>query len=220
MHVLLIEDDDDLADVLSAALRSADQTVRRVSSVVGGFELAAAGGFDALVLDLGLPDGDGMDLVVRLREAGCVIPLIVITARMSLDDRLAGIERGADDYLVKPFAPAELVARLRAVARRAAGQAASTWTIGELRIDSAARTVKVDREAVSLTPKEFELLLVLAGRAGQVVPKHRLAHALSPFGSPLDFNALEAHVHQLRRKIGAARVRTVRGVGYALEAPA
>ncbi len=172
------------------------------------------------MLDLGLPDGDGMDLVRRLRQGGCAIPLIVITARLSLDDRIVGIDSGADDYLVKPFASAELLVRLRAVARRAAGHAASLWSFGDLAIDSARRSVSIAGKQVTLTPKEYELLAALAARAGQVVPKHRLAHALSPFGTPLDFNALEAHVHQLRKKVGTQRVRTVRGVGYMLEGPA
>jgi two-component system, OmpR family, response regulator QseB len=220
MHVLLVEDDTDLADALADALRAAGHTVRHVGSAGTGFELASGNGFDALVLDLGLPDGDGMDLVRRLRESGCALPLIVITARLSLDDRIVGIDSGADDYLVKPFASAELVARLRAVARRASGQSASLWSFGDLSIDSARRSVSVAGQAVMLTPKEYELLHVLAARAGQVVPKHRLAHALSPFGTPLDFNALEAHVHQLRKKVGPQRVRTVRGVGYLFEGSA
>jgi two-component system response regulator QseB len=217
VHVLVVEDDEDLAVVLADALRSAGHSVRRVGTQAAGLDLARGGSFDAVVLDLGLPDGDGKELLYRLRGGGSLLPLIVITARLSLDDRLEGIDAGADDFLVKPFSSAELVARLRAVSRRAAGQASSTWTFGDMVVDSARRAVRVGGYPVTLTPKEYELLMALAATAGRVVPKHRLAHALSPFGTPLDFNALEAHVHQLRRKVGADRVRTVRGVGYLLE---
>jgi DNA-binding response OmpR family regulator len=144
------------------------------------------------------------------------VPLIVITASDALGDRLAGLDEGADDFLVKPFAVAELVSRVRAVTRRAAQQAASVWTIGALTIDMQQRLCSLDGEAVALSQREFDVLAVLARAGGSVVPKHRLAQALAPLGEPLDFNAIEVHVHHLRRKVGAVRVKTVRGVGYLL----
>lgn len=220
MHLLLIEDDLDLGAALQQALRGAGFSSEWLRTAADARAFAAHGGHDGILLDLGLPDGHGLDLLREWRRDGLTVPLIVLTASDALDDRLAGLDEGADDFIVKPFAMAELVSRIRAVTRRAAQQAASVWTLGALAIDTRQRTCSLAGEPVALSQREFDVLAVLARAGGAVVPKHRLAQALAPLGEPLDFNAIEVHVHHLRRKVGAARVKTVRGVGYLLAADA
>ncbi len=216
MHLLLIEDDLDLGASLQQALRGAGFTSEWLRTAASARTFAAQGGHDAIVLDLGLPDGHGLSLLREWRSEGLRTPLIIITASDGLGERLAGLDEGADDFLVKPFAVEELVSRLRAVLRRAAQQAASIWQVGDLGLDLAQRQCVVSGAPVALSPREFDILAALARTPGSVVAKHRLAQALSPLAEPLDFNAIEVHVHNLRRKVGSARVKTVRGVGYLL----
>jgi two-component system, OmpR family, response regulator QseB len=216
MHILLIEDDLDLGKALQAALRVegfSSQWLRRAADAP---ERLDAGQHDAVLLDLGLPDGCGLELLRRWREQGAATPLLVMTARVSLADRLEGLDGGADDYLGKPFEMPELIARLRALLRRSARQAREDWQIGPLRIWPRSREVRVDERQVELSPREFDLLSLLATEAGQVVPKDRLAQKLAPLGEALDFANLEMHLSNLRRKIGPERIGTVRGIGYRL----
>jgi two-component system response regulator BasR len=142
--------------------------------------------------------------------------LIVLTARDALDSRVTGLNSGADDYVIKPVAPDELASRIHAVTRRSMGQTHTQWVIGALEIDQSRRETKLDGQTVPLSPREFDILVELAKRAGQVVTKHHLARALAPLGEPLQFNTLEFHVHNLRRKLDATRIETLRGIGYAL----
>lgn len=214
MHVLLIEDDLDLGQALQQALRAEGITSEWLRTLYDGAQFAARGAYDCALLDLSLPDGHGFELLRRWRAAGVDVPVIVITASAALGDRLAGLDSGADDFLVKPFAVPELISRLRAVTRRAAQQASSTWVVGRLRIDERCRTTRLDDAEIPMSPREFDLLLVLTRAAGSVVAKHRLAQSLSPLGEPVDFNAIEVHIHHLRRKLGNDVIRTVRGVGY------
>lgn len=216
MHLLLVEDDLDLGAALQQALRQAGLTSEWLRSAVDARRFVATQSYDCVLLDLGLPDGHGLSLLREWRSAGLKQPLIVITASDSLGDRLAGLDEGADDFLVKPFAMPELLSRVRAVTRRAAQQVASRWVLGALVLDLARRECLLEHQNVALSPREFDILAVLARAAGSVVAKHRLAQALAPLGDALDFNAIEVHVHNLRRKVGAARVQTVRGVGYRL----
>jgi DNA-binding response OmpR family regulator len=216
MHLLLIEDDLDLGSSLQQALRQAGWSSEWLRSAAGARQFAALAHHDCVLLDLTLPDGHGLELLRGWRAQGLRTPLIVITASDALGDRLAGLDEGADDFLVKPFAVEELISRVRAVTRRVARQASAMWQFGSLAIDPARRECRLGEQAVSLSPREFEILSVLARAAGSVVPKHRLAQALQPLGDAVDFNAIEVHVYNLRRKIGAERVRTVRGVGYQL----
>jgi two-component system, OmpR family, response regulator QseB len=218
MHLLLIEDDLDLGASLQQALRGAGCSSEWLRTAADARRFVAEGGHDCVLLDLGLPDGHGLDLLRQWRAEGLQMPLIVITASDALGDRLAGLDEGADDFIVKPFAVEELVSRVRAVTRRAAQQAASVWQLGGLQLDMRQRLCMVNRVEVSLSQREFDILAVLARAGGAVVPKHRLAQALAPLGEALDFNAIEVHVHNLRRKVGAGRVKTVRGVGYLLSA--
>lgn len=220
MHLLLIEDDLDLGASLQQALRGAGFSSEWLRTAADAQRFAVQGGHDCVLLDLGLPDGHGLDLLRRWRADGLRTPLIVITASDALGDRLAGLDEGADDFMVKPFAVEELVSRVRAVTRRAAQQAASVWQLGGLTLDLRQRRCTVNRVEVGLSQREFDILAVLARAGGAVVPKHRLAQALAPLGEALDFNAIEVHVHNLRRKVGAGRVKTVRGVGYLLSTAA
>lgn len=217
MHVLIIEDDIDLGQALLATLKLEGISGVWVRS------LSAAEAFvgeapDCVLLDLALPDGYGIDLLRRWRGRDNAVPVIVITARTALEDRLAGLDGGADDYLVKPFAMAELVSRLRAVTRRYARQASERWTLGELVIEPRSHQVWLAGERVELSPREFRLLLELAREPEKVVSKSLLGQRMEPLGDPLDSASIEVHLSNLRRKIGAERIRTVRGVGHQLVA--
>ena len=173
---------------------------------------------DCVLLDLSLPDGSGFELLARWRAQGAQVPIILVTARSAVEDRLAGLDGGADDFVVKPFAMAELMSRIRAVLRRSARQASERWAVGELVIEPRRHQVRRGGVALDLSPREFRLLLELAREPGSVVPKGVLAQRLDPLGDPVDFGAIEVHVSNLRRKIGAEWIRTVRGVGYLLQA--
>ncbi len=218
MHILIIEDDLDLGFALQMALKAdgiSSEWLRRVADAPFLFPDVS---YDCILLDLTLPDGAGLELLARWRGAGVKLPVIIITARSALDDRLAGLDGGADDFIVKPFATAELVSRIRAVLRRYSQQASEVWTIGALRIEPRRYAASIDGVALELSPREFHLLLELAREPGAVVPKGVLAQRLEPLGDAVDFGAIEVHVSNLRRKIGAQRIGTVRGVGYLLVA--
>jgi len=216
MHLLIIEDDLDLGRALQQALKAEGFSSEWLRRAADAPRAAAEAGFDAILLDLGLPDGSGLDLLGRWRRDGLTLPIIVITARSALEDRLAGLDGGADDFLQKPFATAELVSRLRAVLRRSAQQASEVWSFGELRIEPRGYRARLGDQPLELSPREFRLLLELAREPGKVVAKGSLSQRLEPLGEPVDFGAIEVHVSNLRRKIGAQRIRTVRGVGYML----
>jgi len=216
MHVLLIEDDLDLGPALQKSLKLegiSSEWRRRAGDAPSTL---ADEGFDGVVLDLSLPDGDGLDLLTRWRRQTAQVPVIIITARGALPDRLAGLDSGADDFLVKPFAPEELASRLRAVLRRCARQASDIWALGELEIEPRSRRARLRGEALALSPREFQLLLELAREPNAVVVKGTLARRLEPLGEPLDFSLIEVHVSNLRRKVGAERIKNVRGIGYML----
>jgi two-component system, OmpR family, response regulator QseB len=216
MHLLLVEDDLDLGAGLQAALRLEGFTsewLRRAADVPRELDGSL---FDCVLLDLSLPDGDGGVLLARWRAAGGAVPVIVITARSALHERLHQLDGGADDFLVKPFATSELLSRIRAVTRRSARQASERWLVGDLAIEPRARSAWLGEQALDLSPREFQLLVELAREAGTVVAKGGLSVRLEPLGEPVDFAAIEVHVSNLRKKIGAHRIRTVRGVGYQL----
>lgn len=215
MHVLLVEDDLDLGQAILSALRQAGLSVlwQRSAAPVQGLE---ASGFDAVLLDLGLPQADGMDLLRSWRRMGWAVPVMVISARAALPERLAGLDEGADDYLPKPFAMAELLSRLRALHRRHSRQASERWRIGALEIVPRENRAWVDGEVVELSAREFQLLEALARNPDAVVSKGVLGQRLQPLGDPLEGSVIEVHMSNLRRKIGAHRIRTLRGVGYQL----
>lgn len=216
MHILMVEDDLDLGRALLQGLKAEGITCEWVRRAADGRRFVENAVLDCVLLDLSLPDGTGHDLLSQWRRAGMTLPIIIITARSALEERLAGLDGGADDFLVKPFATSELVARIRAVVRRSAQQASDVWTFGDLQIEPNSHLVRVANVSLSLSPREFRLLLELCREAGTVVSKGVLARRLEPLGDPVDFSAIEVHVSNLRRKVGAACIRTVRGVGYML----
>jgi DNA-binding response OmpR family regulator len=214
MRVLVVEDDRRVAAALTAALCRHGFEVLRAGSVA---EALAAPTVDMILLDLGLPDGDGVDLCRRLRRDGADVAIIALTARGEERDRIAGLRSGADDYLVKPYSMAELMARVEAVMRRARPRPQPVVEAGGLRVDLGAHTVARDGEHVSLTRKEFELLACLARAAGVVVPRERLLIEVWGTAWPGAGRTLDVHMATLRGKLGEPTViETVRGVGYRL----
>lgn len=213
LHLLIVEDDLDLGAALLAALRQEGFSAVWVRSLA---DAAAAldATVDAVLLDLGLPDGEGLDLLRRWRAAHTDVPVLVITARSALQERLAGLDSGADDVIVKPFAMPELFSRLRAVVRRYARQASEHWTLGDLVLAPDAHQAWLAGALLELSAREFRLLLELAREPGKVVSKSLLGQRLEPLGEAVDPATIEVHLSNLRRKVGAQRIRTVRGVGY------
>ncbi len=218
MHLLLVEDDLDLGRALQAALKVEGFSSERLRRTRDVPRPLPAEQFDAVLLDLSLPDGSGLDLLRAWRRSGVSVPVLIITAKGEVHDRLMGLDDGADDFLVKPFAVAELISRIRAVLRRSARQANERWQLGKLMIEPRQHRVELDGAGVDLSPREFQILLELAREPGSVVSKSVLAQKLEPLGDPVEFAALEVHISNLRRKVGAECIRTLRGVGYMLVA--
>lgn len=221
MRALVIEDDAGIARGMQHALTQAGYATDVCDTVAGAWGLLRAERFDLVLLDLGLPDGDGRTLLQRLRAVNpsgsgtpAHTPVIIMTARDAVDDRIAGLDSGADDYLVKPFDVNELLARLRAVQRRSVGRAQPTVRHGALELDPAARVVTLSGTPVALGVREFNLLHTLLQASPRVLSKPQLEAALYPLGEGLESNAIEVHVHHLRRKLGDGVIRTLRGVGY------
>ncbi len=220
MRILLVEDDRMLGDGVQAGLGAAGFTVDWVRDGEAALAALAGEGFAAVLLDLGLPRRDGLSVLASLRSAGNAVPVMIRTARDQISDKVRGLDLGADDYMVKPFDLDELAARLRALVRRSSGRADACLRHGELVIDPAARTVTLRGEVVSLTGREFDLLSVLLDAAGRVLTRRVLEEQLYTWGEAVESNALEVHIHHLRRKLGSELIRTVRGVGYLIdEAP-
>ena len=216
MHILMVEDDIDLGRALLQALKTEGITGEWFRHAAEARRFVASAAVDCILLDVSLPDGTGYDLLSQWRREGLRVPIIIITAHTGLEERVASLDQGADDFLVKPFAPVELVSRIRAVVRRCARQASELWKLGELEIEPSRYVVRLAGEVLKLSSREFRLLVELSREPGVIVPKSELAQRLEPLGDPLDFGAIEVHVSNLRRRIGARRIRTVRGVGYML----
>ena len=225
MRALVVEDDPGIANGLQASLRQAGYAVDTCATLNAAWLALAVEPFDVMLLDLGLPDGEGLDLLARLRRRPAPaagreslprpdMPVLIMTARDGVSDRISGLDSGADDYIVKPFDANELLARLRAMRRRAGGRSNPVIEHGALVVDPAAHTVRRAGEAVVLGGKEFALLLALLQAQPQVLSRTRLEAALYGFGEGLESNAIEVHIHHLRRKLGESLIKTVRGVGY------
>lgn len=219
MRILLVEDDALLGDGLRAGLRQLGFLVDWVRDGLAAERELRAQPYAAAVLDLGLPGKDGMAVLAGLRGAGLKLPVLVLTARDTVPDRVRGLDAGADDYVVKPVDLNELAARLRALVRRAHGQPQDRLALGGIELDPAARTVRRDGEAVALSTREFDLLHALMLNAGRVLSREQLEQHLYGWGQEVDSNAVEYHVHHLRRKLGPAAIQTVRGVGYLMAPP-
>ncbi|HOB92940.1 MAG TPA: winged helix-turn-helix domain-containing protein [Aquabacterium sp.] len=216
MRILLAEDDALLGDGLRAGLRQAGFLVDWVRDGQAAERELRAQPYAAAVLDLGLPLMDGMDVLASVRRAGVHLPVLVLTARDAVPDRIRGLDAGADDYVVKPVDLHELAARLRALVRRAHGQPQETLQAQDLVLDPAARSVLQAGQPVTLSTREFDLLQALVLNAGRVLSREQLEQHLYSWGQEVDSNAVEVHVHHLRKKLGAGVIQTVRGVGYLL----
>lgn len=216
MRVLVVEDDALLGDALQAGLRQAGFAVDWLRDGRSAWHALRSEPFAAVVLDLGLPSLSGLELLQRLRAERHAVPVLILTARDAIPDRIAGLDAGADDYLVKPVDLGELAARLRALARRAAGHAAPVLVVGALEIDPAAHAVRFRGRPVELSAREFAVLHELARAAGRVLSRGQLEQRVYPSGEELGSNAIEVHVHHLRRKLAPELIVTVRGVGYLL----
>ncbi|AWZ91522.1 TPA: response regulator [Pseudomonas aeruginosa] len=216
MHVLLTEDDDLIASGIVASLNAQGLTVDRVASAADTQALLQVARFDVLVLDLGLPDEDGLRLLQRLRQQGVDLPVLVLTARDAVTDRVAGLQAGADDYLLKPFDLRELGARLHTLQRRSAGRCVNVIEHGRLSYDPSTRETWLDGRPVELSRREQALLQALLNNRGRILSGEQLKDSVYGFGDEVESNALNVHIHHLRRKLGNAIVQTVRGLGYRL----
>jgi two-component system OmpR family response regulator/two-component system response regulator QseB len=216
MRILLAEDDALLGDGLRAGLRQLGFLVDWVRDGAAAERELQAQPYSAAVLDLGLPLKDGMEVLAAIRRAGLTLPVLALTARDAIPDRIRGLDAGADDYVVKPVDLNELAARLRALVRRAHGQPQERLSVQDVVLDPAARSVTQSGVPVTLSGREFDLLHSLMLNAGRVMSRAQLEQNLYSWGQEVESNAVEVHVHHLRRKLGNALIQTVRGVGYTL----
>ena len=213
MRILVVEDDDLLGTALKAGLAQAGHVPEWVTDGEGALSAVRTDGFDAILLDINLPGLSGLDVLraVRARED---LPVIIMTARDALEARIEGLDLGADDYIVKPFALSELMARLRAVGRRSHGRAKPTLRHGDIEIDTAARSVCKAGDLVRLTAREYQVLVLLMERAGRVVGRADIEAGIYGWEAGAESNTIEAAIYTLRRKLGTGLIETVRGAGY------
>jgi two-component system OmpR family response regulator len=216
MRVLLVEDELGLGDAIRSRLTEAGHVVDWVKTLSAANDASESPEYDSVLLDLNLPDGSGLDLLRTMRAAGDIRPVLIVTARDQLSDRLAGLNAGADDYIIKPFHLEELVARLEAVHRRAVGNPNPRLQIGSLSLDKASRQVFLKGEEIAMTGREWALLARLADRPGAIVNKAQLEAALYDLGTEVESNTVEVYVSRLRRKLGRTVITTIRGLGYRL----
>jgi two-component system OmpR family response regulator/two-component system response regulator QseB len=219
MRILVVEDDSLLGDGIKAGLAQAGFAADWVRDGIAADLALRTASHAAVVLDLGLPRMEGLEVLRRMRAAGNKTPVLVLTARDAVEERIRGLDSGADDYVLKPFDLHELAARLRALIRRSAGEAASLLRVGEVALDPAARLAEFKGKSVELPAREFALLHALMLAAGRVLTREQLAERLYAWGEEVESNAIDVHIHHLRRKLAPALIRTVRGVGYLLPRP-
>jgi two-component system OmpR family response regulator len=222
VHLLVVEDDARLNRLLKRLLSQDRHVVETALTAEEGLEMATSNlELDAIILDVGLPDRSGFDVARALRKKGSQVPILMLTARDSVSDRVEGLDAGADDYLVKPFAYEELLARLRALGRRPPSRKSTALRAGPIELDETTRRVTVSGKPVDLSQREFSILECLLRRPGQVLSRDQLLDYAWPYGVALTPNTVEAYIHLLREKLGtdaANHVETVRGVGYRLRA--
>lgn len=222
MRILVVEDTARIAQAVSARLRGQGHAVDCLASGLEAREVLQYQRYDLILLDLGLPDWDGTALLNWLRKRGDKVPVLVVTARFAVSDRIAALDLGADDYLIKPFDPEELEARIRALLRRVQGEAINETRLGRLALDRAARVVRVAERRLDLPQREFRVLEILMAGTGKVLAKEEIADQLFNFDEATGLNAVEVYVGRLRRRLAEAEagieIRTLRGLGYLIEA--
>lgn len=218
MKLLLIEDDPLIGHGLQQAMRDAKHNLEWLKKGAGALELLHAEDFDALLLDLGLPDSEGTEILYQLRQAGMAIPVIIITARDGVEDRVAGLDLGADDYLVKPFSIAELQARLRAVSRRRQGSGSAVLETSLLKLDVKQACVTYAGRTQPLSARELALLEALMMRAGQAFSREQLESKIYPMQEEIASNAIEFLIHSLRKKLDKQVIKNIRGLGWMVQA--
>ncbi len=219
MRILVIEDDLVLGQAVQDHVVAEGHSADRVTRLADADAARRTGVFDLVLLDLMLPDGRGLDFLKALRAAGDVTPIVVLTARDQISDRIAALDAGADDYLVKPFDLAELSARIRAVGRRYSGNPNPLVVVGDLDVDLAARSVHRAGKPIRLTQREWSLFEAFVQNPNQLISKARLEERLYSFDAEVESNTIEVHVARLRKKLGANAIETVRGMGYRLGTP-
>lgn len=220
MRILLTEDDPQLGRATQIGLEQAGHAVDWVTSAEQMHMAARLHDYGCILLDLGLPAQDGMQALGQLRSSGYAGTILILTARDKIPDRIAGLDGGADDFLVKPFDLDELAARIRSASRRAAGRLQETVSHGEIVLDIAERSVTQDGRPVALTVKEFRILLMLVENRGRVLSRDQLEKNLYSWGEEVESNAVQVHIHHLRKKLGRALIRTVHAIGYCIDKPA
>lgn len=219
MQILLVEDDQSLATGLCKALRSEGFVTNHVAEGKAALHTIRVDPPDMVVLDLGLPDMDGLDVLKKIRGSGATVPVLILTARSSIDARVSGLDSGADDYLPKPFETQELIARLRVIERRLSSTQDSTIEVGDVTLDTIARQAFFRGAPVELARREYTVLKSLVENCGKVQTREQLESRLYAWGEEVSSNAIEVHVHHLRKKFGSDFIKTVRGVGYTVRQP-
>ncbi len=217
MRVLLVEDDELLGDGLRAGLVQYGYAVDWLKDGISADQALKTENFELVVLDLGLPKMTGIQVLQNLRARGLTMPVLILTARESVEDRVKGLDSGADDYLTKPFDLDELCARLRALQRRFSARAEPLLTHEGICLDPASHTVTLNNEPINVSRREFALLQKLMENAGRVLSREHLTQSLYGWGEDVDSNALEVHIHNLRKKFGQTFIRTIRGIGYMID---
>ncbi|KAA0262691.1 two-component system response regulator PmrA [Hafnia alvei] len=217
MKILIVEDDELIQQGLAKALANESYACDCAATAAQAKSLVQVGQYSLIILDLGLPDQDGASLLRQWRRSGVDVPVLILTARDAIEDRVGGLDAGADDYLVKPFALVELQARVRALIRRFQGHSDNLLQVENIILNLSTQQVTFEDQQIELTPKEFALLSRLMMRAGQTVNREILQQDLYSWQDDLSSNTLEVHIHNLRRKLGKERIKTVRSVGYRLE---
>lgn len=217
MRVLLVEDDELLGDGVRVGMSQYGYTVDWVKDGRSAKHAVNSESFDIIVLDLGLPRLDGIDVLKSLRSNNVSTPVLILTARETVDDRVKGLDAGADDYLTKPFDLDELCARIRALSRRTAARAKPEIVYSLIKMDPASHVVTLNDESIPISRREFALLQKLLENAGRVLSREQLTQTLYGWGDDVDSNALEVHIHNLRKKFGTELIRTIRGVGYMVD---
>ncbi len=214
MRILLVEDDNMLGQAVQRGLQQEGWTVDWLKDGESALAALQSTPFDALLLDIGLPGQDGLSVLRSLRKQKYGLPILLLTARDAISDRIAGLDAGADDYLIKPFDLDELSARLRALLRRQQGRADATVEIGELSLNPASKAVSLNKTPIRLSAREFALLWALAAQPGMPLSRAQLEERLYGWGEEIESNAIEVHIHALRRKLGTHWIQNLRGVGY------